>query len=91
MIFFNRSLDRRGAIVHGYTHDLQTGRAVRVLPCANLGISVRHGPHHVAQKFSSTTLPRKLLRVRGLPSRSVRVKSGATPEGTVAGDRDCRW
>src|SRR6266436_5454492 len=41
------------------------------------GISARHGPHHVAQKFTSTTFPLEPARVTGLPSRPARWKSGA--------------
>src|SRR3712207_8565344 len=37
----------------------------------------RQGPHHVAQKLSTTGVPRNELRRTGAPSRSTRVKSGA--------------
>src|SRR5512146_106592 len=54
-------------------------------PCApyccchllNSGISSWHGAHHVAQKFSRTTLPRRLLRSTCAPFKSVRAISGA--------------
>src|SRR5262245_65863178 len=39
------------------------------------GISARHGGHQVAQKLTSTTLPRKSLEEIVRPSRSVTVKS----------------
>jgi hypothetical protein len=32
VVFVLRSIDRRDAVVHGYTHDLQAGRAISVLP-----------------------------------------------------------
>src|SRR5579864_519839 len=38
------------------------------------GISIRHGPHHVAQKSSSSTLPAKLRSAIDRPSRSRSVK-----------------
>src|SRR3984893_9095981 len=41
------------------------------------GISALHGPHHVAQKLSKTTLPWASASVRGLPSRSSSRNSGA--------------
>src|SRR5712691_3589427 len=41
------------------------------------GISTRQGPHHVAQKFTSTTLPLYCASVTSLPSRSLKVTSGA--------------
>src|SRR5579863_8491335 len=55
-------------------------------PCApyclcnstNHGISILHGVHHVAQKLSSTALPRKSDRLTLLPSRDSSVKSGAS-------------
>src|SRR4051812_28856003 len=40
-----------------------------------IGISSRHGMHHVAQKLSTTTLPRRLLRLTFAPSRVVSVRS----------------
>src|SRR5262245_17782350 len=39
------------------------------------GISARHGGHHVAQKFTSTTLPRKSAIEIVRPLRSVTEKS----------------
>src|ERR1700730_8576575 len=41
------------------------------------GISTRQGPHQVAQKLMSTTLPLYWARERSLPSRSFNVTSGA--------------
>src|SRR5580692_11360358 len=43
----------------------------------NHGISILHGPHHVAQKFSRTTLPLESESLTEAPLASVRVKSGA--------------
>src|SRR5215472_13481557 len=39
------------------------------------GISLRQGGHQVAQKFISTTLPRRSLNDHGVPDRSLSVKS----------------
>src|SRR5579872_1187290 len=44
----------------------------------NQGISILHGAHHVAQKFSRTTLPRNSESLTGLPEASFRTKSGAS-------------
>src|SRR6516225_7365101 len=41
------------------------------------GIIARHGPHHVAQKSSTTTLPSRSLRLTCLPSMSTLTDSGA--------------
>src|SRR4051812_24951472 len=41
------------------------------------GISARHGPHQVAQKFSSITLPCHSESESGLPSSVSSLKSGA--------------
>jgi len=41
------------------------------------GISMRHGAHQVAQKFNSTTLPRKSERLCRSPSKVASSKSGA--------------
>src|SRR5437773_10033147 len=41
------------------------------------GISVVQGLHQVAQKFTSTILPRYWLRLCDLPSKSIRLKSSA--------------
>ena len=43
----------------------------------NQGISILQGPHQVAQKFSSTTLPAIVGKLHRLPLASFRVKSGA--------------
>jgi len=43
----------------------------------NQGISIRQGSHHVAQKFSNTTLPRKSESCTSLPSASLSEKLGA--------------
>src|SRR5271155_151232 len=43
----------------------------------NQGISILQGPHHVAQKFSNTTLPLKSESRKGAPFASPRLKSGA--------------
>src|SRR5207244_13249225 len=43
----------------------------------NEGISERQGMHQVAQKFKSTTRPRKSFRCRRLPSSLVNCTSGA--------------
>ena len=45
------------------------------------GISARQGPHQVAQKLSSTTLPRQSAVDMVLPSRSVTLNAG-TPTGS---------
>src|SRR5215831_6159999 len=44
----------------------------------NQGISILQGPHQVAQKSSSTTLPLKSDSLTVLPCASFRAKSGAT-------------
>src|SRR5882762_2670577 len=41
------------------------------------GISARHGPHHVAQKFTTMTLPLDAASVTGFPSRPATWNSGA--------------
>jgi len=43
----------------------------------NLGISMRHGPHQVAQKSSSTILPLNEVNSTWLPSRLGSLKLGA--------------
>src|SRR5580692_9803180 len=43
----------------------------------NQGISILQGPHHVAQKLSTTTLPLKSESRRATPFASLRMKSGA--------------
>src|SRR6202012_1981561 len=43
----------------------------------NSGISILQGSHHVAQKFTSTTLPFSEARLTSLPSRSFSVSSGS--------------
>src|SRR5256712_14002313 len=43
----------------------------------NEGISERQGMHQVAQKFNSTTRPRKSFNRSGLPSSLVNCTSGA--------------
>src|SRR5882724_12981902 len=50
------------------------------------GISVRHGAHHVAQKFTRTTFPLYRLIVTGPPSRLgiCTVVSGAAAAATPA-------
>src|SRR5262249_17635735 len=50
----------------------------RYLSCsaASAGISARHGPHHVAQKLTITTLPRQSDEASGRPSMSCSVKAG---------------
>src|ERR1051325_1629307 len=51
----------------------------RYLSCSLMrsGISARHGGHHVAQKFSRTTLPRQELEGTVRPLRSVTEKAGS--------------
>src|SRR5260370_8980910 len=52
---------------------------------SNQGISILHGAHHVAQKFSNTTLPLYAVRLMGLPPASLRTKEGAGwPAGSGA-------
>ena len=54
------------------------------------GISTWQGAHQVAQKLTSTTLPRKALRRKAWPARSWRVKSGAgLLSKFCVGDADC--
>src|SRR5437588_8738662 len=49
------------------------------------GVSARHGGHHVAKKFTTTTWPRKLDRLSGRPSVVASEKSGAaTPTAGAA-------
>src|SRR5580704_19533762 len=43
----------------------------------NQGISILQGPHHVAQKLSSSTLPLKSESRKAAPFASLRMKSGA--------------
>src|SRR5437764_6739971 len=56
----------------------------------NQGISSAHGPHQVAQKFKTTTFPRRSLNLNAFPSPSLRVKSGAGFRSPVAFDCSCR-
>src|ERR1700674_5461868 len=56
----------------------------------NQGISILHGLHHVAQKFSRTALPRKSDRRMLLPSSACRVKSGAGPDLVIGGGEERR-
>jgi len=42
-----------------------------------VGISARHDPHHVTQKLSRTTLPRRSEERIGAPDSVGKVKSGA--------------
>src|SRR5256886_8081657 len=49
------------------------------------GISIWHGSHHVAQKFTSTTLPLYSLSGTSLPSRLSKVTSGSgVPNATAS-------
>src|SRR3954471_11525967 len=43
---------------------------------SSVGISLRHGTHQVAHKFSSTVRPLKSANVTGLPAASVKAMSG---------------
>ena len=45
---------------------------------------LRHGLHQEAQKSRMTYCPRREESVKGLPSGSLRVKSGASTPGAVA-------
>src|SRR3569832_2568882 len=49
------------------------------LVCSRLsaGISLRHGTHQVAQRFTSTVLPRQSESFLGLPSASSKARSGS--------------
>src|SRR5579885_3278183 len=49
----------------------------RLCSAIRSGVSARHGPHHVAQKFSSTTFPRAASSVTGFPSSPSSLNSGA--------------
>src|SRR6185312_5760455 len=69
----------------GSTSSMETPRISK--PCAayflcrstSHGISILQGPHHVAQKFTSTALPRSEESVTVLPSGTLfKEKSGAT-------------
>src|SRR3972149_3189118 len=51
------------------------------------GISVRQGPHHVAQKLIKTALPRKSMRLTVSPLVVSKVKSGASAPLTGAVSR----
>ncbi len=42
-----------------------------------VGLAFLHGPHHVAQKSSNTTLPLRLAFVTVLPSVDFMLKAGA--------------
>ena len=44
---------------------------------SSAGISLRHGTHQVAHRFSSTVRPRQSASVRGLPSASLNARSGS--------------
>src|SRR5882724_5714116 len=48
------------------------------------GISRVHGPHHVAQKFSTTICPRRSCKWTRLPFRSLSVKSAVRTLGAAA-------
>src|ERR1700690_1503484 len=59
----------------------------------NQGISMRQGSHHVAQKFSNTTLPRKSESCTSLPSASLSEKLGAglREASALGGDAPAFW
>ena len=54
------------------------------------GISSRHGAHHVAHRFSRTTLPRSADSRTVWPARSGTTKSGASGRAPHGATRRCR-
>src|SRR5256885_11389337 len=54
------------------------------------GISFLHGPHHVAQTSTRTTLPRRLRDETTFPCRSFASKSGSVEPTSPAGTADFR-
>src|SRR6201995_3698369 len=63
--------------------------AYRFFSAIRRGISMMQGGHQLAQKSTSTSLPREALSDTGLPDRSGRVKAGATgPGGSGAASRN---
>ena len=56
------------------------------------GISILQGPHHVAQKFTRTCLPRNWLKLISFPSKFFKVKLGAfSPFLTCAAAEAEKW
>src|ERR1017187_6458106 len=51
-----------------------------------MGISPRHGSHHVAQKFTSTTFPFMLASVTRFPCRSSKVTFGSADKAAAFPD-----
>ena len=60
----------------GQERELPRPRSGRSGRAARVAASARQGGHHVAQKFSSSTLPSYVAGVTRLPSSSSTVKSG---------------
>src|SRR3954466_12330342 len=51
---------------------------------SRMGISVRHGPHQLAQKLIITTWPLYWSRLTGLPAMLSNLNAGAGPAGATA-------
>ena len=56
---------------------------VEILVVLFHGISLRHAPHQVAQKFNSTTFPRRAVRETRLPSSAANSKFGAIRPASI--------
>jgi len=54
-----------------------------------IGISLSHGGHQVAQKLSSTTLPRRSLRFMAVPAGDINLNSGASAASRGGVGLDC--
>lgn len=54
----------------------------------SIGISSKQGAHQVAQKFTTTMLPRHSARLRGLPDRSVNRAAATDPAPSVSRRRN---
>src|SRR5258708_31590222 len=78
-----RSLARKGATADLPSSSMETPRTVKPFAsyfcCISMsqGISMKQGSHQVAQKLTRTTLPLYWLSAASLPSRSLKVTSGA--------------
>ena len=71
---------RRGAsavfLIHA-PHEHRAAPDVAVRTRSRMGDSARHGPHHAAQKLTTTTLPRNWPNSKGAPDTVDPVSVGA--------------
>ena len=71
------------AAVERHGEHLEALAVILLVNLLDVGSEARQGPHHVAQKSTSTTLPLRPERLTSLPSWSLPVISGAFAPGWI--------